>query len=276
MLFFRDSYRVRVDGAHNLTTAGICAGVCILAIVWFGLSASLVTAKSDGDITVLLRKSALQSGYTVRNMTGTVAIGIQPNSIQGAKKTRVRIRKRKSNTVPAHTATLISDVYVYKVDKGKGKQVNLVEPVWVTMSYVASASGQDKQLKYWNTKKKQWRKMSSSDRPDQLQVTGQLHRTSALVGVFTKPLDTAEGTVGGIVEGKASWYDGTGAASNDFLMGSRIRVTNTATDEYVDSTVVSTGPFVAGRVVDLNRSDFAAIADLSTGVINVTVQQVEE
>lgn len=226
---------------------------------------------NGADIQVMLRKSALQSGYTVQNLIGTVAIGIQPKSIQGVRKTRVYIHK-KTKSIPTHTAQLVSDVYTYTVNKGRNKKMRLTKPVWVTMSYAADAVTKDIRLKYWNPKKQQWRKIRSANNSDRLQVTGQLNKKSGMIAVFIKPAQTT----GGIVEGKASWYDGTGAACNDFPMGSRIRVTNTDNGQSVDTTIVSTGPFIPGRVVDLNRADFAAIADLSTGVVDVTVQAVEE
>lgn len=266
---------------HRWTNHVRIQSVFIIGIVCAGLSIGFTVhaAQAQGNgtnVEVLLRQSAIESGYTVKNTTGTVALGIQPKSIQGVRKTRVRIRKKKASKIHPHSSELVSDIYVYKVGKGTAKKVSLTDPVWVTMSYAADAADKDKQLKYWNSKKKEWRKIRSSDDTARLQVTGQLHRKAAMIGVFTKPTTTSGDTSGDIIEGKASWYDGSGAANNNFPIGSRIRVTNTANGAFVDATIVSTGPFIPGRVVDLNREDFSAIANLSTGVINVTVQQIQE
>lgn len=240
----------------------------MLGIMGFGLAQQAEAS----DTQVLLRKSALISGYTVWNDTGTVSLGIQPKGISGVKKALVRIQKPQRKSVPQATENLVSDIYTYKLGKGRSKDMKLTRPVLLMMSYAADAADKDKVLKYWDTKKDKWKRMRSTDHPADLQVTGRLRHKYAMIGVFTKPAQTT----GDVFEGLASWYDGEGAASNDFPYGTRIRVTNTAHGQFVDSTVVSTGPFVPGRIVDLTRDDFAAIADLSTGVIEVTVQQVEE
>jgi rare lipoprotein A len=53
-------------------------------------------------------------------------------------------------------------------------------------------------------------------------------------------------------------------------MGSVITVTNGA-GVSVTCKVVSRGPFVTGRVVDLARSTFAALGPVSKGLVTVTV-----
>ena len=72
--------------------------------------------------------------------------------------------------------------------------------------------------------------------------------------------------------GVASWLDiaaGT-CANNAAPMGAVITVTN-AIGISVTCKVVSTGPFVAGRVVDLSRTTFAALGSVSSGLVSVTV-----
>ncbi|EKD76410.1 MAG: Rare lipoprotein A [uncultured bacterium] len=97
----------------------------------------------------------------------------------------------------------------------------------------------------------------------------QLKRRQAIVAVFVKPVSST------VVQGTASWYDWTGAACNAFPIGSIIRVTNVATGASVESEVVSTGPFIPGRVVDLPREQFSQIADLSAGLAEVTVERIQ-
>lgn len=53
-------------------------------------------------------------------------------------------------------------------------------------------------------------------------------------------------------------------------MGSTIRVTNIA-GESVTCRVVSRGPFVTGRVVDLAKSTFAKLSPISQGLVGVSV-----
>lgn len=74
-------------------------------------------------------------------------------------------------------------------------------------------------------------------------------------------------------QGMASWLDtippGT-CANNDAPMGSTIKVTNGA-GVSVTCKVVSTGPFVTGRVVDLAKSTFAQLGPVSQGLVGVAV-----
>jgi rare lipoprotein A len=48
-------------------------------------------------------------------------------------------------------------------------------------------------------------------------------------------------------------------------------VTNLATGASTTCVVADRGPFVAGRVIDLDRSVFEQLAPLSAGVINVRI-----
>jgi len=74
--------------------------------------------------------------------------------------------------------------------------------------------------------------------------------------------------------GQATWLDtipsGT-CASNDARMGAVLTVTNNA-GVSVTCRVVSTGPFVPGRIVDLAKSTFATLCPVSAGVTPVSVR----
>jgi rare lipoprotein A (peptidoglycan hydrolase) len=79
-------------------------------------------------------------------------------------------------------------------------------------------------------------------------------------------------TAGRVQVGVASWLaiaPGT-CANNAAPMGAVLTVTNAAGIS-VSCRVVSTGPFVAGRVVDLSRATFAALSTVSSGLVSVTV-----
>ncbi|MDQ1429063.1 MAG: hypothetical protein QOK39_2539 [Acidimicrobiaceae bacterium] len=78
--------------------------------------------------------------------------------------------------------------------------------------------------------------------------------------------------LGRATQGVASWLDiaaGT-CANNDAPMGTMITVTNSLGIS-VTCKVVSRGPFVSGRVVDLARTNFAALGPVSKGLVTVAV-----
>jgi hypothetical protein len=80
--------------------------------------------------------------------------------------------------------------------------------------------------------------------------------------------------IGGHQEGGASWYRykaGT-CAHRTLPKGTVVKVTNLATGQSASCTVADRGPFVAGRIIDLDRSVFMAIATGNQGVVRVRIE----
>ncbi|HWB72627.1 MAG TPA: ubiquitin-like domain-containing protein [Egibacteraceae bacterium] len=76
--------------------------------------------------------------------------------------------------------------------------------------------------------------------------------------------------------GDASYYDhpssdGLTAAHRTLPFGTLVTVTNLADGRSVRVRINDRGPFVPGRVIDLNEPAFARIASLSTGVVRVRI-----
>lgn len=77
--------------------------------------------------------------------------------------------------------------------------------------------------------------------------------------------------------GAASWYAWTGtmAAANPWLpKGSYVRVTNMDNGKSVIVVINDRGPFVPGRIIDLDKVAFEKIASLGAGVINVKMEEI--
>ncbi len=77
--------------------------------------------------------------------------------------------------------------------------------------------------------------------------------------------------------GAASWYAWTGtmAAANPWLpKGSYVKVTNTENGKSVIVVINDRGPFVPGRIIDLDKVAFAKIASVGAGVINVKMEEI--
>lgn len=85
-----------------------------------------------------------------------------------------------------------------------------------------------------------------------------------------------EPSAGNVQEGGASWYDnpagGMTAAHRTIPRGTIVTVTNLANGESVQVRINDRGPYVDGRVIDLNREAFAAIATVSEGVAQVRIE----
>lgn len=89
--------------------------------------------------------------------------------------------------------------------------------------------------------------------------------------------------------GEASYYDYTlpggwsslkhrVCASRNYAKGTMLEVTNTQTQAKVDCLVTDYGPdnsVFPERIIDLSSFSFSQIADLSEGVINVSIKEVK-
>jgi hypothetical protein len=80
---------------------------------------------------------------------------------------------------------------------------------------------------------------------------------------------------GGRQEGGASWYrykPGT-CAHRSLPKGTVVKVTNLKTGQSANCTVADRGPFIAGRIIDLDRSVFLAVAESpGQGVVQVRIE----
>lgn len=77
--------------------------------------------------------------------------------------------------------------------------------------------------------------------------------------------------------GGASWYAFTGtlAAANPWLpKGSYVKVTNLENGKNVIVVINDRGPFVPGRIIDLDKVAFAKIASPGAGVISVKMEEI--
>lgn len=79
-----------------------------------------------------------------------------------------------------------------------------------------------------------------------------------------------------VQRGTASWYDsplgGYTAAHRTLPRGTVVRVVNVANGRSVEVRVNDRGPFVPGRVIDLNRAAFAELAAPARGVVQVRIE----
>lgn len=64
------------------------------------------------------------------------------------------------------------------------------------------------------------------------------------------------------------------AAHKTLPFGAHVKVTNTANGKSVIVNINDRGPFVKGRIIDLSKSAFSSIGNLSAGVIEVKIEVV--
>lgn len=88
-----------------------------------------------------------------------------------------------------------------------------------------------------------------------------------------KPTTTTTTAPPNTQTGTASWFQAPAGtcAHRTLPLGTSVRVTNLANGLQVTCRVGDRGPFVGGRIIDLDREDFDAIASASQGVISVRI-----
>ncbi len=101
--------------------------------------------------------------------------------------------------------------------------------------------------------------------------------------IIKKPIDEIiiRGTkvkLGKKHKGLCSWYAYKGGmfGANPWLpMGSYVKVTNRANGKSVIVKINDRGPFVPGRIIDLDKVAFAKIASVGAGVIDVKMEEIK-
>lgn len=113
---------------------------------------------------------------------------------------------------------------------------------------------------------------------DGKEVSRKLIRTERVKDPVTEVV--TQGTfvkLGASHTGGASWYTYTGtmAAANPWLpKGSYVKVTNLDNGKSVIVVINDRGPFVPGRIIDLDKGAFQKIASIGAGVINVKMEEI--
>lgn len=217
---------------------------------------------------VVIQPATFVSGYTASVPEATFFVGLPAKSVQTTAAVILKLRKVEQLEQFDFTGeTLIGDLYSYHMHSTGVFQVN--RKLWLGLSYPQESTRTT--IKYWQPHLRRWTRLNTRHHTDQWLASAELKRSHAVVGVFAKKTKVSNSNV---VEGTASWYNGTVAASNAFPMGSTIRVTNTATGQSVEVLVGSTwsADTKYGWLLDLPKDSFAAIANISTGLIHVSVE----
>jgi len=123
-------------------------------------------------------------------------------------------------------------------------------------------------LRRWNPKAQTWDRIRNQ--------VDDLHMWA--VATFKEPGIYAAFEAQDVEEGIASWFPDRRdmvAAHNGYPIGSHLRVTNLDNAKSIIVTVVSRGPYVPGRVVDLSHDAFNQIASPGQGVARVGIWAVD-
>ncbi len=198
------------------------------------------------------------------------SITIEPDSL--LEPATLTITNKKNNYGPPAYRVFSSPLYEFDLKSVSGTTPIPAHPL--TLAYYGiEKSAQQKRINFLNQIIPAWEPLPTTRDISADAVFAKINLGYAITAVF-------ESTV--THEGKASWFSDAltkktrfGAASNDYPMGTLLVVTNTENNKSVEVIVVSTGPFIPGRIIDLTKSAFEKIANPRAGVVLVTVEKKE-
>lgn len=217
---------------------------------------------SRAAVEVTLDTPTLANGYTIFSKDQVFILGIPHHAVKGKKPVEIIVKKIQARGLLENSENFSeSAVYTFQLSREEDKDIILRKALPIRMS-VPEQDGKERKVYAWNEERVAWEPLPFSSSPRYIDTKLKQSSGKIMVVQEEKPYQT----------GIASWYDHYGAASNDYAMGSKIKVTNSTTGALVISTVVSSGPYIPGRIVDLPRGDFEKIAPLSSGVVQVKVE----
>lgn len=204
-----------------------------------------------------------RKGFFLETGDNFFRIDVPEHAIQKRNKAQVRLKPVNVDTLSLPFDARLSDLYSF--DIYHKNPILITKPISISLA-VTSSTNEEYVMKFWDGITQQWYDVPSAFDSSTHRVNGFMTLSYAIVGIFETPRHTWEGI--------ASWYDWHGAAMNVLPLGTEIEVTNPATGLSARTTIVSTGPFVPNRIIDLPRNIFAEIGNLSSGIMNVIVRTI--
>lgn len=235
---------------------------CLLGLVLFAPA----SRAADDQALVRFSAAAIEKGYTVSVAAGAARVGILPRVV--TQPVTVRLERYPDPLPEQVRRKRVSDIWVVDVlsrsavDK---RPVKLNGPIRLSVRS-SSTTLYRKRIFFWEKTSGTWRPLPSKTDTNALMVHAAFPLPYAPFAVFEESA---------AIEGGASWFRyryPNGAASNDFPMGSTLRVTDLGNNKSVNVVVQSTGPFVSGRIIDLASKAFAKLRRLGEGVATVRVE----
>lgn len=240
--------------------------VCLLVLLVLGVSPAVA---ESANCSKKLSAAALEKGYTLR-CPGVARLGLPASVDAEVGVVTITATDDFSGLAALPSGTKAASALLAITAVSPDEDAHAV--VWQgPFPVILDVSGDDewaKDLYLYDPTKQIWEKIESRWDKSGRQVKAMLP---------TLPVQIAVVTSSGKQEGVASWYGSRradDAASNDFPMGTKLRVHNLENKKFVDVVVRSTGPFVPGRVIDLSSKAFAKIQAKWKGVAQVMVEKL--
>lgn len=239
---------------------------CFLAGTLF-INGSLASAGDLEAVSLRLGEREIKRGYTIDKPDGLMRLAVFPDVLD--RPAQINLKKISDEGLPEPEGLeRVSEVFEFDIITDPIKI--FAKEVIVVLHY-QSDNHKTKKIYFYDGNQNRWRPLYSLTNYADKWVRAYTHLPYSKIAVFED--DRSE-------EGDASWYRSTrhpyGCASNDYPFDTRLKVTSLEDGKSVTCQVKSTGPFVAGRIIDLSLTAFRDLAPSWRGVIKVRVEAAEE
>ncbi|MGB0757062.1 MAG: septal ring lytic transglycosylase RlpA family protein [Patescibacteria group bacterium] len=253
-------------------------------------SVSFVIQSSSGQVVLAKGQEAqfielpfsgevLQKGYTIETPAKDLRVGIMPNLVSIDFTAKIRsLPGHYSRTYLDDGMAFASEVYHVWLDSAEGS-LPFSRSLPIELAFPAG-NDEYKAIYYFDPGSNTWNLSPSTTRYTSTEnaegyVRTLTYQKELIIAVVTDPM---------IKEwGMGSWFTSDliprnrrGSANNDYPLGTVVRVTNLDNEKYVDTEIISRGPYADFRIVDLGSDVFKEIASLGAGVIPVKVEPVDK
>ncbi|MFH0951660.1 MAG: RlpA-like double-psi beta-barrel domain-containing protein [Patescibacteria group bacterium] len=239
-----------------------------MAIFFVAVPPYAAQALTKDDIRINLDEATVMvRGYTIDKPDGAMRMAIHPTVLPSAAL--ITLKKAENQNLPTpDNLTRVSDILEFDILTDPIKIFD--RDVIIVMTY-ASDNNRSKKIYFWDNNRQSWRALYSMTNYNDHWVRAYTHLPYSRVAVFEEERS---------VEGYASWYRDSrynnGAASNDYPIGSQLRVINIDNNISTIVEVVSTGPSDERRIIDLTTGAFQNIASLWDGLVKVRVEPIDD
>jgi len=222
-----------------------------------------------------LTGDVLVQGYTIETPAKDLRVGIMPNLVDIDFVAKIRsLPTHYSRSYLPKNLHFASEIYHVWLDSGEGS-LPFSRSLPIEIAFPTS-NDEYKAIYYFDSETNTWNLSPSTTRYTGEDAAEGYVRTLT----FQKEMIITVVTNPQLKEwGRGSWFSSdlisrnrAGSANNDFPLGTMVRVTNLDNDKFVDTEIISRGPYADFRIIDLGSDSFKKIASLGAGVINVKVE----
>lgn len=225
-------------------------------------------------ISLSLDAATITKGYTAESPDQAFRMGIWPGVLDIPATLTVHRLTDPDRPVPSGSR-VVSDYYEFDFLRNDGNVGALVLPKPYTLVLKFTGDGTwRKSIRYYDDNRQTWVTLPSTTDVAHGYVRAITHLPYSRVAVFED--DVKE-------EGRASYYTHPKypgqliAASRDYAFGTQLNVQNVENGKSVVVTVRDYGPDAArhpDRIVDISKTAFAVIGDVSRGTLPVRVTTI--